>query len=149
MEKKLKTHLNNGIFENVDPKRSTTMSSIKGKNNKSTELKLRMALIRNRISGWQLTHKELPGKPDFYFKKERIAIFVDGCFWHGCPICGHIPKTRTEFWEAKINRNKERDRLINRKLNKLDIKTLRFWEHELKKLDTVISRINNIIQQRS
>ena len=113
------------------------MSSIKGQNNKSTELKVRMALIRTKVKGWQLNKKDLPGKPDVYFENEKIAIFIDGCFWHGCPKCGHVPKTRSEFWEAKINRNKERDKEKNKELKKIGIKIIRFWEHQLSDMDKV------------
>ena len=131
MEKKLKKHLRNGKFENVSFVRSKTMSAIKSKHNKTTEQRLRMVLVANRIKGWKLHQKELPGKPDFYFPRQKLAIFVDGCYWHGCPKCGHIPKTRTKFWKAKIERNKNRDRKVSRDLRKQSVTVLRFWEHQL------------------
>ena len=106
---------------------------------------LKMALVRNKISGWKMNYNNLKGKPDFYFKESNLAVFVDGCFWHGCPKCGHIPKTRSEFWEAKINRNKERD-LNNESILKSDgVKVLRFWEHELNKKNNIESIIHKII----
>ncbi len=146
MEKRLKEYLIDGNFGMVSEKRSKTMSAIKGKNNKSTELKLSMAFVRAGISGWNRNYKELPGKPDFYFSNKKLAIFVDGCYWHGCPVCGHIPKTRSEFWKAKIERNKERDEKYNKELAKLGIKVIRFWEHELKDkidLEKSINKIKN------
>ena len=133
MEKRLKKYLKNGKFEDVSTVTSKTMAAIKSKNNRSTELKLRMVLIRRGISGFRLHAKDLPGNPDFVFIKEKIAIFVDGCYWHGCPRCGHIPKTRSAFWSAKIKRNKERDKQKNRELKDIGVKALRIWEHELKR----------------
>src|SRR5690606_22059724 len=110
MEKRLRKYLTNGNFGTVVPKVSKTMSLIRGKKNRTTELKLRMLLTSKGIKGWKLHAIELEGNPDFYFEKKKLAIFVDGCFWHGCPRCGHIPKTRSAFWKAKISRNRKRDR---------------------------------------
>lgn len=143
MEKRLKRYLKNGKFEGVSTVTSKTMAAIKGKNNRTTELKLRMALIRRKINGFRLHAKDLPGNPDFVFRKEKIAIFVDGCYWHGCPKCGHIPKTRSAFWSAKIKRNKERDKQKNKELKGIGVRPLRFWEHELKgsNISKTISKI--------
>lgn len=150
MEKDLKKYLPNGEFLNVPEKTKKTMSAIKGKNNKTTETRLRMALIRNRISGWLLQNKKLPGKPDFYFTIPKLAIFVDGCFWHGCPRCGHIPKTNTKFWESKITKNVKRDKKNNNELKKLGITLIRFWEHELKDKDLsiIIKKITKILSRK-
>lgn len=147
MERRLKELLIGGKFEDVSEERSRTMSAIRGKHNRTTELRLKMALIRRGIQGWKLHAKELPGNPDFYFKNKKLAIFVDGCYWHGCSICGHVPKTRSEFWEAKIKRNQERDRQKRMVLRKIGILVIRVWEHELKdgsKIDKVISKILKI-----
>ncbi len=133
MEKALKKTLKNGKFDNVPAKVSKTMSAIKGKGNKSTEIKFKMALVRNGISGWRLHPKYLEGKPDIYFPKEKIAVFLDGCYWHGCPKCGHIPKTNTNFWKTKISNNKKRDAKKRRILRRSGVKVLKFWEHELYK----------------
>lgn len=108
------------------------MGAIKGRGNKSTELKFRMALIRANINGWKLHIKDMAGRPDFYFEKEKLAVFIDGCFWHGCPDCGHVPKTHTEFWKTKISRNKTRDIKVTKELKQKGIKVLRFWEHQIK-----------------
>jgi DNA mismatch endonuclease Vsr len=132
MEKILKKHLKNGKFYNVTKKRSATMAAIKSKNNKSTELPLKMALVRLGVKGWHLNDGTIKGKPDIYFSVRKLAVFVDGCFWHGCKRCGHIPKTRRLFWSAKITRNIQRDRSINDFLKKSDIKVLRFWEHAVR-----------------
>ena len=132
MERKLREKLPGGVFKGVSETRSRTMSAIRGKHAKSTETRLRMALIRARIKGWTLHATDLPGKPDFIFPNRQFAIFVDGCFWHGCSTCGHIPKTNTEFWTAKIHRNIERDQRNIKALRKLDWTVLRIWEHSLK-----------------
>jgi DNA mismatch endonuclease (patch repair protein) len=146
MEKRLKKYLREGRFDNISEVRSRTMSAIRGKNNLSTEVRLRMELMRKGISGWKLHSKDLPGRPDFYFKKAKIAVFVDGCYWHGCPTCGHIPKTRTSFWEAKIKRNKQRDSNKKRALKKMGISSLRIWEHELKKTADTNSAVAKILK---
>lgn len=108
------------------------MAAIRGKHNRTTELALRMALVRSGISGWRLQAVDLPGKPDLFFERKRVAVFVDGCFWHGCPLCGHVPKTRTEFWQAKIQRNKHRHIFVARQLKEKGIRVIRIWEHSLK-----------------
>jgi DNA mismatch endonuclease (patch repair protein) len=113
-------------------KRSAVMSLIRGKGNKDTELRM-MALFREHgISGWR-RGQVLTGKPDFVFRPERVAVFVDGCFWHGCPKPKHAPKpkTRAEWWAAKLERNKVRDRVVTRALRKAGWKVVRVWECDL------------------
>src|SRR5271157_3554075 len=110
MERRLKSKLPNGQFVGVTLERSRIMSAIRGKSNKTTEVRLRMALVRHGVKGWVLHPGGLQGTPDFYFPGSRLAVFVDGCFWHSCPRCGHTPKTRSEFWRAKLGRNKQRDK---------------------------------------
>jgi DNA mismatch endonuclease (patch repair protein) len=75
----------------------------------------------------------LPGKPDIVMPHRHIAIFVDGCFWHGCPRCGHIPKTNEAYWRAKITRNKKRDRKSTKELKTLGYRVVRIWECQLAK----------------
>jgi DNA mismatch endonuclease (patch repair protein) len=132
MERHHKSMLEKGVFERVDPARSFIMGRIKGKSNRTTEVRLRMALVRAGISGWELHDPSVRGRPDFFFSKSRVAVFVDGCFWHGCPRCGHIPRTRSAFWEAKFQRNKTRDARNGRALRKDGIVVIRVWEHSLK-----------------
>lgn len=121
------------------------MSAIRGKRNRSTELRLRMALVHAGIKGWQLHARELPGNPDFFFTKKKVAVFVDGCYWHGCPQCGHIPKTRSFFWEAKIKSNQQRDKRVSMELKKMDILPMRIWEHELKRSDLLQKTLTKIL----
>ena len=89
--------------------RSKNMSAIRGKGNKSTELKFLKLLKNNKITGWIRHYKYAPGTPDFVFRKQRISVFIDGCYWHKCPDCFITPKSNTEFWMNKINANVDRD----------------------------------------
>lgn len=132
MERYLQIRLGSRKFDDVDKVRSRTMSAIRGKGNKSTELALRMALVRAKVSGWKMHPTHLKGKPDFFFPRQKIAVFVDGCFWHSCPVCGHTPSTRKRFWGAKLRRNRERDLATVVSLEGAGITVLRIWEHELK-----------------
>src|SRR5438874_13814810 len=96
-------------------KRSDIMSRVRSKGNKSTEQRLAVLLRKEGITGWR-RHAPLPGTPDFAFPKRRVAIFVHGCFWHGCPRHTQHPTTRAAWWRRKLERNKSRDRLAVRKL---------------------------------
>jgi DNA mismatch endonuclease (patch repair protein) len=107
------------------------MGAIKGKGNKTTEGRFRALLIQARIRGWTMQTKALPGKPDFYFPKQQVVVFLDGCFWHGCPRCGHVPSVNRPFWSHKITRNQERDGQKDRQLQERGIRVLRLWEHEV------------------
>jgi DNA mismatch endonuclease (patch repair protein) len=108
------------------------MSRIRGTGNKATELRLRQIFRSGDIVGWRRGVK-LPGKPDFVFRGAKLAIFVDGCFWHGCPEHLVWPKTNAAFWRRKITRNRERDREVNRLLRARGWRVLRIWEHELRR----------------
>jgi len=132
MDKALKKHLRDGKFENVSLKRSKAMVAVKGRGNKTTEKRLRYAMVSAAISGFKVQPRGIIGNPDFIFEEQRLAIFVDGCYWHGCPKCGHIPKTRSEFWKAKIGRTKQRDIEKTQALREEGYIVLRFWEHQLK-----------------
>jgi DNA mismatch endonuclease (patch repair protein) len=107
------------------------MRAVKGKGNKTTEQAVRLALVREGIDGWIMHPTHVPGKPDFFFPDANLAIFVDGCFWHGCARCGHIPKVNSSFWRAKIERNRKRDAATTKRLKADRVKVLRFWEHEI------------------
>ena len=132
METSLRQHLPDGEFKDVSPKRSHAMAAVRGKDNKTTERRLRLALVRAAVSGWKLHSKNIHGKPDFYFPEHKLALFVDGCFWHGCPNCGHFPNTNSAFWRAKIERNQERDRRTTQQLIDEGYYVTRMWEHELR-----------------
>ncbi len=113
-------------------KRSDVMSRIRSKANKGTEIALARLLRSNSINGWR-RHLLLPGRPDFTFQKLKLIVFVDGCFWHGCPRCYRAPKSQVKYWSEKIVRNRSRDKRVNRQLKKSGWTVLRFWECELEK----------------
>lgn len=112
-------------------KRSEVMSRIRSRGNKDTELKLAKIFRANRITGWR-RHQPVFGKPDFVFPKLRVAVFVDGCFWHSCPLHATKPHNNGAFWRKKFAANKARDQLVNRTLRKSGWRVLRIWEHELR-----------------
>jgi DNA mismatch endonuclease, patch repair protein len=112
-------------------KRSEVMSRIKGKGNKDTELAMIQILRKFHISGWRRNQAVL-GKPDFVFPKQKLALFVDGCFWHACPQHATMPKNNRPFWEKKLGGNVERDAYVTRQLRKMGWRVVRVWEHELK-----------------
>lgn len=111
-------------------KRSALMATIRSSGNKDTELALAKLFRRYGITGWRRNQKVF-GKPDFIFPRLKLAVFVDGCFWHGCPKHGTKPKGNAAFWRKKISRNQIRDRLVTRTLRSGNWRVLRIWEHEL------------------
>lgn len=141
-------------------KRSDVMSRIRSRGNKATELALAKLFRRHGITGWRRhvqvriaerrtrskadegtagnpfrtphsAFRILAVRPDFVFLKLRLAVFVDGCFWHGCPKHATWPKGNAAFWRKKFATNKARDRLVSRTLRRGGWRVLRIWEHEL------------------
>jgi DNA mismatch endonuclease (patch repair protein) len=123
-------------------KRSEVMSRIRGHGNKDTELALIKLFREHRITGWRRNQKVF-GNPDFLFRRNRLALFVDGCFWHGCPKHCKIPAGNRAFWKKKFAANKGRDRRVNRELRRLGWRVIRIWEHDLAKRSN--PRIQRII----
>ncbi len=120
------------------------MAAIRSRGNAATELRLIAVFRAQGITGWRrgvtLRRRAEGGKgkafsvrPDFVFRAQRIAVFVDGCFWHDCPVHGTQPRQNAAFWREKIARNRARDRLVNRRLRALGWRVLRVWEHELRR----------------
>lgn len=130
-------------------KRSDVMSRIRGRGNKDTELALAKLLRRHGITGWR-RHFEIRKaesgkqkfkvKPDFVFLKQRLALFVDGCFWHGCPKHATKPKNNRAFWRKKLAGNRTRDELVTRTLRRSGWKVIRVWECALTKRPEVCLR---------
>jgi len=116
-----------------EKKRSEIMKASKPKGNKSTELKLIQIFKENDVKGWRRNYKIAESSPDFVFIKKKIAIFVDGCFWHGHNCRSLRPKTNQNYWDEKISKNKERDQNIKRKLEDRGWIVFRIWECEIKK----------------
>jgi DNA mismatch endonuclease (patch repair protein) len=123
-------------------KRSEVMSRIRSTGNAATEMRFRAMLRAAKITGWRrhvsvcMPHSRAAEKPrrrprvrpDFVFRKERVVVFVDGCFWHGCPRHATRPRQNRKFWDDKIARNRQRDRLVTRELRKSGWTVLRLWE---------------------
>ncbi len=107
--------------------RSAVMALIRSRGNRATELRLIALMREHGISGWRRNAKVF-GKPDFVFRAEKLAVFVDGCFWHGCPRHATQPVNRAEWWAAKLARNAQRDRAVTRSLRALGWRVLRVWE---------------------
>ncbi len=155
MERFLKSKLQNGQFSGLTPDHSRRMAAIRGVRNRTTEVTLRMSLVRAGIEGWVL-HQKMLGRPDFYFPVAKLAVFVDGCFWHGCTKCGHVPNRNRPYWSAKLERNRQRDELVSERLRESGVFVLRFWEHELRNdsnfcletLQTVLGVRNGHVQKR-
>jgi len=120
-------------------KRSEVMSLIRSTGNKATELAMIRVFRGQGITGWRRNKKlrflgsSFLVRPDFVFTAWKIAVFVDGDFWHGHPTRAKIPATRREWWLAKIEGNKKRDRKQNRLLRKNGWKVVRIWQHELER----------------
>jgi len=130
--------------------RSRIMSKIRSKENRTTELFLRALLVRHGFRGWRVRPADVLGKPDFVFAKERIAIFVDGAFWHGAPDFKRFPKSRIEYWKPKIEGNRRRDKLVSSSLRHRGWAVLRFWDTDLRNDSAgVIREIQRTLRRRA
>ena len=129
--------------------RAKIMARVKSSGNKSTESIVLAAFREKGISGWRRQYPVF-GTPDFCFPRQRIAVFVDGCFWHGCPRHCRKPSTNQDYWERKIASNAKRDRTVASTLRKKGWTVVRIWEHETsdpRALARKITRIKKIVQQ--
>lgn len=113
-------------------KRSDVMRRVRSKNNKTTELRLIELFKENHITGWRRNYP-IFGKPDFVFLNQKVAIFVDGCFWHGHDCRNVTPSNNAEFWQKKRAYNKEHDKIVTKKLEDRGWHVIRIWECQLKK----------------
>ncbi len=118
-------------------KRSEIMKKVRSKNNKSTELKLIQIFKENNIHGWRRNYK-VKGHPDFVFLNKKIAIFVDGCFWHGHDCRNTKPKDNQEYWDKKRERNMKHDKEITEYFENRGWTVIRIWECELKNINRQI-----------
>lgn len=118
-------------MDNVSKKqRSYIMSQVKGKWTKQERL------VHNYLKGNKVRHKMHPkmlGNPDIILKNKKVAIFLDGCFWHGCPKCYRRPTSNVAYWKKKIIKNKRNARLADSVLRKSGWEVIRIWEHEINK----------------
>ncbi len=143
-------------------KRSEVMSRIRSTGNAATELRLVALLRAGKITGWRrhlslgMPHPSTGEKPrrrprvrpDFVFRQQRVVVFVDGCFWHGCPRHATRPRQNRQFWDDKIARNRQRDRLVTRQLRKSGWTVLRLWECALakKRQSQTLGRLRRALQ---
>jgi len=109
--------------------RSKIMSSIKGKNTKP-ELTIRK-ILWSMGKRYRIHDSSVFGSPDISNRSRNVAVFIDGCFWHGCKRCYKEPKSNTAFWRNKITKNRHRRELVKSRLKKDGITLLQFWEHEV------------------
>lgn len=129
--------------------RGQLMARVRGVGNQTTEQRLVVLLRSTGLTGWR-RHLLLPGKPDFVWPKAKVAVFVDGCFWHGHD-CGKnvTPKTNAKAWREKIQRNQARDRRVDRALRRDDWSVLHLWECTLTRTpERCIAKIRHRIEKR-
>ena len=130
--------------------RSEIMRKVKSSGNKSTEEKLIKILSELGIKGWRRKYM-VKGHPDFVFLEKRIAVFVDGCFWHGHDCRNTRPAANAEYWERKRNRNIQHDREVSESFKKRGWQVIRVWECELKRKnwDTLLKKLSPIMKPES
>jgi DNA mismatch endonuclease (patch repair protein) len=144
-------------------KRSDVMSRIRARGNEGTEIVFMRLLRRNHIAGWRrhmllslATKQRKSGqtgtrgrsvRPDFVFPKLRVAVFIDGCFWHGCPQHCVQPASNRLFWREKLLANRLRDRRVCNALRRRRWRVLRVWEHELSQMDTLMQQIERRLRR--
>jgi DNA mismatch endonuclease (patch repair protein) len=138
------------------------MARFRSRRNKATELAFVRLLRRHRLIGWRRHHRlwldlasgrnsdeRVPRycEPDFVFAKEKVAVMVDGCFWHGCPRHCRLPKTNSQYWVRKITQNKERDLIVAAVLKRTGWRVVRVWEHDVKSAARCVSRITSALEK--
>lgn len=129
--------------------RSRNMAAIRSIGNLTTEAEFVKLLRMHKITGWRRHPKETYGSPDFLFPKEKIALFVDGCFWHGCKKHYIIPKSNKRYWKQKIERNKARDLTVSVFYKDKGWKMFRTWEHNIKRNPNgIIRKLKNLLAGR-
>lgn len=127
--------------------RSEQMARIRSQNTEPERL-LRSVLWQ-RGRRYRLAYRTPVGRPDLVFLGQKVAVFIDGCFWHGCPEHYVRPRSRTEFWSAKLQENVLRDHRQTRELEQIGWQVIRAWEHELfTSLNDVVRRIESALQER-
>lgn len=139
-------------MDNLSPEqRSKTMAAVKSEGTK-LERSFFEPLLERNVGSVEFHVEDLPGKPDIVNRQSKIAIFIDSCFWHGCPEHLRMPESNREYWKKKISRNKKRDHKVTKQLENKDWLVKRIWEHSIKK-DRArkwwLSRIETLISKRS
>lgn len=119
-----------------DIHRSRMLAAVRSKGNRSTEARMRMLIRATRLHGWR-RHLPLPGRPDFAWPGKNVALFVDGCFWHGCPDCYIAPRNNADFWSKKVVENRRRDRRVASQLRRQGWSVVRVWECKIDRPGTL------------
>ena len=125
--------------------RSKIMASVRSRGNRTTEVPLARLLWAAGLRGYR-KHWSVDGKPDFAWPSLKLAVFVDGCFWHGCTRCKYLPRTNTAFWRNKIETNKQRDRRVTGRLRRKGWNVIRIWECWVTK-DSTLRRIGQAVKK--
>ena len=131
-------------------KRSEVMSAVKSKGTK-LENKFKLELDARRIKGYKQNCMEIYGHPDFVFKKAKLAVFLDSCFWHGCPKHLRMPASHQGYWQDKVALNRKRDHVVSKELINEGWHVIRIWEHSLKNPKTLnwwLTHIKNIKSEK-
>lgn len=127
-------------------KRSQIMASVRVEDT-TPEMAVRRALWAVGVR-YRTNVGDLPGTPDIAHKGAKVAVLIDGCFWHGCPECYEAPDSNTEFWKEKLNDNRQRRREVLAQLENMQFTVLQFWECEVQnKLNRVVQQIASTIQK--
>lgn len=128
--------------------RSSLMSKVKSHGNRSTEIVVEDVLKSHRIRGWVKHPDGVLGRPDFYFPKHMLAVFVDGCFWHNCRRCARrVPTNRRSFWLSKIDQNRRRDNRIRSTLRRRGFSVMRIWEHSVRDHYAWLGRMRRMLDR--
>lgn len=127
----------------VSSSRSATMKAVKSQDSKiEIEIRKRLFSLGYR---YRKNDKKLYGKPDISMKGRKTVIFIDSCFWHGCKKHCRMPNSNKPYWTKKIARNIERDKEVNKFYREIKWKVIRVWEHEFKKIDNLIGKLQKKI----
>jgi len=126
--------------------RSRVMAAVHSEGTK-LEQQLIAILESAEITGFVRNEKSLPGKPDIVFMDAKVAMFLDSCFWHGCPKHLRRPSSNDTYWRAKIDNNVKRDRRNRAKLRGMGWSALRIWEHDLEKSSLIIQRVRRALER--
>ncbi len=127
--------------------RSELMAKVRATGNRSTEGRAEAALLSAGIENWE-KHPSILGKPDFYFRELKLALFIDGCQWHACPLHVRYPKTNSEYWSTKLGRNRRRDNRVRRRLRQQGQHVMSVWEHDLRS-DLWLKRLRSMLRRLS
>ena len=120
--------------------RSRIMASIRGRDTRP-EIAVRRILWRHGLR-YRTHDRTILGRPDISNKRKRLAIFVDGCFWHGCPKCYREPETNRDFWRSKVDGNRRRREIVRDGLKRQGFRVVEIWEHEVDCPGVVMEKVN-------